>query len=174
MMMKLDVLAKEYHSNIQKRRVYDLARNSHKSMSRFDPNNAESPLKQMVGRANQFLKEFSQRTKAKSHVRLNTIPLLSPIKHQMSHAMKAPEKTSPQQTIRKIPFELKDGKHSKSFRVIEFKDRRKIDVLASTAKQVFSSPSPNTVRKSLIVESPEKAEDDTARNISGTDGGTSE
>lgn len=78
-MTKLDILAKEYHSNIQKRRVYDLARNAHKSMNRFDPNNAESPVRQMIGRANHFLKDFSERAKAKSHAKLNTKPL-SPLK----------------------------------------------------------------------------------------------
>jgi len=66
MMTKLDVLAKEYHSNIQRRRVYDLASNTHKSMNKFDPNNAESRVRQMVGRANQFLKEFGQKSKARS------------------------------------------------------------------------------------------------------------
>jgi|JI6StandDraft_1071083.scaffolds.fasta_scaffold06860_10 hypothetical protein len=108
MMTKLDILAKEYHSNIQKRRVYDLARNSHKSMSRFDPNNAESPIKQMVGRANQFLKDFSDRQKAKSMARFNNKPL-SPIKqYEVQYAANttnliSPDKNSPQVT-RKNPF----------------------------------------------------------------------
>jgi hypothetical protein len=73
-MTKLDVLAKEYHSNIKKRRVYDLARKPHRSQGRNGPNNAESPNKSIVNKANQFLIDFTDKTKAKSQARLNTKP----------------------------------------------------------------------------------------------------
>jgi hypothetical protein len=125
-MTKLDVLAKEYHNNIQKRRVYDLARKPYRSVGKYSSNNAESPIKQMVNKANQHLNDFTIKAKAKSQAKLNTKPL-SPQKNLAETLNTCPDKESPLSKKLKNPlFELSEGKNSKSFRIIEFKDRKKI------------------------------------------------
>lgn len=100
-------------------------------VDRYDPNYpGQSPVRLAVGRANNYLKEFTER-KAKSHARFSRVPLDSLGKRKEED----PEENPNSPKRKKLPFELKEGtKMSKSFRVIEFnKDRRKIDVLAASS-----------------------------------------
>lgn len=70
-MVKLELLAKEYHNNIQKRRVYDLARNpQNKLLKRYEPMGIEdSPVRAMIDKANRVLSELPG-VRSRSHVRL--------------------------------------------------------------------------------------------------------
>jgi hypothetical protein len=66
---------------------------------------------------------------------------------------------------------LGEGKRSKSFRIIEFKDRRKIEVLTSTFnKNIFVQSA--MMNKSLVVESPytqKKGKPDKESPVTGMD-----